>query len=142
MRIRGVEFAKIIEAVTVHSYKIYDGKNDVAKVLQDADKMSGIGLGILGITKYFGGRDYVNSEEILRIWKDRKKMRKLSDYALQRIDDEDMVRTVMSGIEYLLEWKKTIHTESAKSLIRGDFEYLIRCRDFLTRKFNLLATSF
>tara|TARA_Y100000310_G_C20544098_1_gene744752 strand:- start:297 stop:713 length:417 start_codon:yes stop_codon:yes gene_type:complete len=42
--ISGIDFSKIVEAVTIHSYRVYEGKNNVARILQDADKMSGLCL--------------------------------------------------------------------------------------------------
>jgi HD superfamily phosphodiesterase len=132
-----VDFDEIVEAVAVHSYRIYEGKNNVARILQDADKMSGLSSwGIVSLTKYFAGKDYIDGEEILKNWKDKKKIRELSDLVLPQIE-RGIVEGVMKGLKIVTEWYDMFHTKSAKSLMTEDYEYLMRCKEYLIKKFSL-----
>ncbi len=140
--ISGIDFDEIVEAVAVHSYKVYDGKNNVARILQDADKMSGMSTwGIVAMCKYFAGKDYMNGEEILRNWRDKKKIRELSDYVLTKIEGGKIFEGMMKGLKILTEWYDMFHTQSAKDLMAEDYEYLIKCREYLIKKFNPQTTS-
>jgi hypothetical protein len=135
--IRGIDFNSIVEAVTVHSYRVYKGENNIARILQDADKMSGLSSwGIVALTKYFAGKDYINGEDILNNWRDKKKIRELSDFVLSQIE-KDIVEKVMTGLKIVTEWYDMFHTESARKIVQEDYEYLIMCRKHLSEKFGL-----
>ena len=136
--ISGVDFDEIVEAVAIHSYRVYEGKNNVARILQDADKMSGLSSwGIVSLTRYFAGVDYIDGEEILKNWKDKKKIRELSDFVLPQIEGGKIVEGVMKGLRIVTEWYDMFHTKSAKTLMTEDYEYLMKCKEFLAKKFNL-----
>ena len=124
--ISGVKFNEIIEAVAVHSYRVYEGKNNVARVLQDADKMSS-GFGpyrILTIIKYFTGKDYVDSEEIINNKDNQEKLEELCRISLKQLNNKAM-EEVKKAISFVLEWFEMLHTNSAKSLMAGKNRYLI-----------------
>jgi hypothetical protein len=137
--ISGVEFYEIVEAVAVHSYRVYEEKNNnAARILQDADKMSGLSTwGIVAITKYFSGKDYIDGQEILDNWRDKKKIRELSDHVLNMIEGGEILQGVMKGLRNNIEWYDMFHTKSAKDLMTEDCEYLVKCRDFLAQKYGL-----
>jgi hypothetical protein len=130
--ISGVDFNEIIEAVTIHSYKVYEGNNIVAKVLQDADKISS-GFGpyrLLGIIKYFTGKDYVSSNEIIINKKNPEKLYPLCEISLKSLEKEDRQK-VIKGISFNLEWQDMMHTDTAKEMIKGEQDYLRSVRNYL-----------
>jgi len=134
LEIFGVDFGKIVEAVAIHSYRIYEGDNEVAKVLQDADKMNGFGpFGIIGSVKYFGGRDYVNPDEVVRNMDDRDKLHELCLESLREIDNEEVKAKTLWGLRFVIEWYDMLHTESAKTLIWEEYKYTLDIRDFLSQ---------
>lgn len=121
--ISGVDFNEVVEAVAVHSYRVYEGKNNVARVLQDADKMNGFGpYGIIGAVKYFGERDYVSPEEIQANRDNRKVMKELCYKSLEQAEGLVLEKTI-KGLGFVLEWYDMLHTKSAKELIREEYEY-------------------
>jgi HD superfamily phosphodiesterase len=121
--ISGVDFNEIVEAVAVHSYRVYEGKNNVAKVLQDADKLNGFGpYGIIGAVKYFGGKDYVPPEEIQANRDNRKKMVELCNQSLEKAEGNVLDGTI-KGLGFVLEWYNMLHTKSAREIIREEYEY-------------------
>lgn len=121
--ISGVDFNEVVEAVAVHSYRVYEGKNNAARVLQDADKMNGFGpYGILGAVKYFGGRDYVNPAEILANRNNREKIAESCDRSLEQAEWSVLEKTI-KGLTFVIEWYDILHTKSAKSLIKEEYEY-------------------
>jgi HD superfamily phosphodiesterase len=123
--ISGVNFNEVIEAVAVHSYRIYEGKNNVAKVLQDADKMNGFGpYGIIGAVKYFGGKDYISPEEIQANRNNREKLIELCNKSLGQAELPVLEKTA-KGLGFVLEWYDMLHTKSAKKLIKEEYEYTV-----------------
>jgi len=123
--ISGVKFNEIIEAVAVHSYRIYEGDNNIAKVLQDADKI-GSGFGpyrILTIIKYYGGKDYVNVEEIVNNKNNPEKLQELCDISLKQLEGPALEQ-IKRGINFVLEWFDMFNTNSAKSIMTGKDKYL------------------
>jgi hypothetical protein len=123
--ISGVKFNEIIEAVAVHSYKDYAGNNTVAKILRDADKM-GSGFGpyrLLNIIRYFGGRDYVNPEEIINNKDNPEKLQELCEASLSQMESL-VLKKVKEGIDFILEWFGMFHTKSAQNILAGEDKYL------------------
>lgn len=121
--VKGVDFGEIVEAVTVHSYRLYEGGNDVAKVLQDGDKMNGFGAyGILGAVKYFGGVDYFDPKEIVANESNNKVLKQMCEESLSKVDDKTL-EGALKGLGFVLEWFDMLHTKSAKELIREEYEY-------------------
>ena len=121
--VSGVDFNEIVEAVAIHSYRIYEGKNNVARVLQDADKMNGFGpYGILGGFKYFGGKDYVDTKEIQSNRNNREKLIELCNISMEKADKSVLEKTV-KGVIFAMEWYDMLHTNSAKQLIKEEYEY-------------------
>lgn len=133
--ITGPDFAKIVEAVAVHSCKIYSGKNEVAKVLQDADKMNGFdSYGILGGIKYFGGEDYLDPKEIIANRRDNEKMKQMCTETLKNLDGETLTKTI-KGLNYLVEWWGMFHFEkSSRSMMKKHFEFLKQSRNLLASR--------
>ena len=136
--ISGIEFDEIVEAVTVHSYRVYEGNNNVAKILQDADKTTGLeSRAFLDIINYFGEKDYVNPNEIIKNKDNKEKIRELNDYSLKQIEKGPMLEGVMKGLRIKIEWWDMFHTKHARLLAQEGYEYLIKCKDYLIKKFNL-----
>ncbi len=133
--ISGPDFAKIIEAIAIHSCKIYSGKNEVAKILQDADKMNGFdGYGILGCVRYFGGVDYIDPKEIIANRKDNEKMKQMCTETLKNLEGEELVKT-LNGLDYLIEWWDMFHFEkSSHSMMKKHFKFLKKSRDLLANR--------
>ncbi|MAH03322.1 hypothetical protein CMI39_00880 [Candidatus Pacearchaeota archaeon] len=137
--ISGVKFSEIIEAIIVHSYKIYDGNNKVAQILQDADKMAGLGFhGILDAVKYFGGKDYIDSKKIRDNQKDSRKLKEFCGEIFRKIE-KDVLEKTLRGLKFKSEWFDMLHTESAKKIIRKDYEDFEWARNKLI---NLEQSSF
>ena len=136
--ISGVDFDEIIEAVAVHSYKVYEGKNNLTRILRDADKMAGLGpRTFLDMINYFGVKDYVDPNEIIKNHKDKKKIRELSDYSLNQIERGPVLEGVMRGLDIKLEWQNMFHTKHAYLLTQEGCKYLKNMKSFLISKFNL-----
>ncbi len=130
--ISGAEFNKIVEAVAVHSYRVYEGKNDIARILQDADKMSS-GFGpyrILTIIKYYSGKDYVSVEEITNNKNNQERLQELCEASLKQLDGAALEK-LKAGIGYVLEWFEMLHTKTAQNLMSGKEGYLKKIRDSL-----------
>jgi HD superfamily phosphodiesterase len=134
--ISGVKFNEIIEAVAVHSYRIYEGDNNIAKVLQDADKI-GSGFGpyrILTIIKYYGGKDYVNVEEIVNNKNNPKKLQELCDISLKQLECPALEQ-IKRGINFVLEWFDMFNTKSAQILIKPEeYEYFLQIKSLLEKR--------
>lgn len=132
--ISGVNFNEIVEAVAVHSYRVYEGKNNVARVLQDADKLNGFGpYGIIGAVKYFGGKDYVSPEEIKANRDNREKMVELCNQSLKQAEGSVLDGTIR-GLGFVLEWYDMLHTKSAREIIREEYEYTKQVLENLVKK--------
>jgi HD superfamily phosphodiesterase len=129
--VTGVDFNEIVEAVAVHSYRVYEGQNNIAKVLQDADKMNGFGpYGIIGAFKYFGGVDYVSPEEIQAQRGNRIVLEVLCDKSSAQAE-KPVLEKVIRGLGFVLEWYDMLHTKSAKALIKDEYEYTKQVREKL-----------
>jgi len=129
--IKGLPFDEIVEAVAVHSYRVYEGKNNVVKILQDADKMNGFGpYGILGGIKYFGGFDYVDSKEIVKNKDNRGLLIALCDLSLRQLKG-DVLEKVKKGVDFTIEWFDMLHTKSARLLVKEEYEYMVDTRRML-----------
>ncbi len=127
--VTGVEFDEIVEAVAVHSYRVYEGQNNIAKILQDADKMNGFGpYGIIGAFKYFGGMDYVDPKEIQAQRNNRKALEVLCDKSSAQAE-KPVMEKVIKGLTFVLGWYDMLHTKSARELIREEYEYTKQARD-------------
>lgn len=136
--ISGIEFAQIIEAVAVHSYKIYDGTNKVAQILQDADKMAGFGpWTIIAAVKFWGGEEYINSKEIIKNGKDKNKLKEMADFTLEKIEKGPILDGAIYGLDYILKWWDMFHTKHARDFAQEGYEYLLEAKEFLVKKFNL-----
>ncbi|MBT4135730.1 hypothetical protein HOD75_04330 [archaeon] len=117
----GKDFGEVIEAVTVHSYRVYEGGNNVAKVLQDADKMNGFGpYGILGAFKYFGNKDLISPEDIVE---NRNNPAVLWDFCDKSLDEAspECLKGTLRGLGFVLEWYDMLHTDSAKRIITPEY---------------------
>jgi HD superfamily phosphodiesterase len=133
VKISGVDFDEIVEAVTVHSYKTYEGNNLTAKILQDGDKLNGFGpYGVLGAIKYFGGIDYVDPKEIVANKEDRNATEELCNKSLTLCKGETL-KKVIKGLGFVLEWYDMLHTKSAKNIIREEYEYTKQIRKDLIK---------
>lgn len=135
--ISGIDFDEIVEAVAVHSYRVYEGKNNVARILQDADKITGLGpRTFLDIIKYFGGKDYVDPNEVIKNCENKDKIIELSNYSLEKIE-KDSTLEGMKGLNIKLEWWYMFHTKYTRSFAQEGHEYLLKCQNFLIKKFDL-----
>ena len=122
--ISGAAFWEIIEAVAVHSYRIYEGGNNIAKVLMDADKIAGAGpRGVLGVFKYFGGKDYIEVDEIRRNEGNREKLKELCEISLPRVDPKRLEKT-LKGFDFVIEWYDMLYTKTARSRSVEEFRYI------------------
>jgi len=138
INISGVNFAKIIEAIVIHSYRIYEGKNEVAQILQDSDKLAGLGFrGFLDIIKYFGGKDFVDSKEIIENNGDESKFRELDNYSLEQIEEGPVLDGVIKGLDMKIGYENLFHTKSALLLARERLDYFKKIKKILVEKFNL-----
>ncbi|MBU0894300.1 MAG: HD domain-containing protein [Nanoarchaeota archaeon] len=134
--ISGVDFAEIVEAVVVHSYWTYEGKNNTARILQDADKIIAFGpYGVLGAIKYFGGKDYINPSDILDNRNNSEKIQEFCNYSLSQLKGENLEK-IINGFDFVIEWWDKIHTESARRIAKDDFEYYKKIRENLIKKLS------
>ena len=138
VNIFGVDFDKIVEAVAVHSYKNYEGSNEVARILRDADKLTGLSpRGLLDIIKYFGKKDFVNPDEIIKNCNNKNKLRELDDYSLKQIEKGPVLDGVIKGLNIKIEWMDMFHTNHACLLAQEGIEYLKNVKNYLISKFDL-----
>lgn len=130
--ISGVDFAKIVEAVAVHSYRVYDGPNEVAKILQDGDKMNGFGpFGIIGAVKYFGGKDYVSPKNVVENRDNREVLHELCLESFRGINELPVKTKTLKGLGFVIEWYDMLHTDSAKKLIKEEYKYTKEMKKYL-----------
>jgi len=136
--ISGVDFDEIVEAVAVHSYRVYEGNNMIAKILQDADKISS-GFGpyrVLSAIKYTGGKDCVNPKEIETNKNNFDVLKRLVDVSLEKLDNSSS-KKIKKGMDFVIEWFDMFHTKSAEAMIKKEEkEYFIGIRNILTGRIN------
>lgn len=119
--VSGKDFGEIIEAVAVHSYWVYEGKNNSAKILQDADKMAGFDYyGLLSTIPFFTGKNYISPKEIIKNKNNPEKLKEFWDRASNKLTKEELISTI-KGIEFVLEWYDKIHFSSAKKLLEKNY---------------------
>jgi len=134
----GVNFAKIVEAVAVHSYRVYEGNNEVARILQDADKLVGLGpRGFLDLIKHFGKEDLIDPQEIIKHARDKEKLRGFDKIAMEKIKQGLLLENVIKGLNIKIEYANMFHADSAKQLGKEGVEYLKNIRDQLIFKFGV-----
>jgi len=130
--ISGTMFGEIIEAITVHSYRVYEGSNKVAKVLQDADKMAGFGfLGIFEGVKYFSEEDYIDPKEVIINKNNREKLKELIIELSKKIE-KSALEKALKGLKWKSEWYEMFHTKSSKEIIKKEYEDFEWARNFLS----------
>ena len=135
--IEGYSFNSIVGAVTVHSDKLYYGRNLVAKVLRDSDKKDSLGpWGLLrNVNHHFG--DVVETPRILQSQGNPEEIRTLADETLQIIKSGDPQRLnrYLTVLGFVLEWvdKRMLDTEQAYDFIRPEYEYHRNAREFLLK---------
>ena len=136
--ISGTDFAKIIEAVTIHSYRIYEGDNEVAQILQDADKLTGLGhRGFLDIIKYFGGKDFIDADKIIEFGNNEIMLKEFDKYSLEQLEKDSLLNDVIKGLDFKINYENLFHTKSVKILARERIEYFKKLKEILVDKFNL-----
>lgn len=134
--IKGLTTSMIVEAVTAHSYKHYEGGNPLAKILRDSDKGDALGpWSVLRIAKFHLGRDFVDTRKIIKNAGNERKIRTLADQTLQVIEkDEHLKRNCLKALNFTLEWyeKRMFDTPSAYTLFDKDIKYLLEVRKSLS----------
>jgi len=100
------ETAVVVEAVTVHSNKLYYGRNDVARVLRDCDKKDAFGpWGTLRQVADNLGRDFVPTEDILKHANDPKIIGELAYKTLDEVKkDRELKSKLLEVIVFVSEW--------------------------------------
>lgn len=130
-----IAFDEIVEAVAVHSYKDYFGKNIVAQILRDADKLAGVYSGTVCAVRDFVGKDYIDSREIIRNWKNKDKIREFSKYTLEHLEtDDETLKKIIKQLDWIIEYKDMFHTKSALFYAKEGIEYMKEYKNFLTQK--------
>jgi len=133
--IRGELFDSIIEAVAIHSYKDYSGKNTIAQILRDADKSDSIGAwGALRAAKFYFRRDFVDTKLIITHHKDKDVVKSLADETLKIIkSNSDLKPKYIKILDFLNEWgeNKMFHLNSVYKLFEPEIEYTQKAKEFL-----------
>tara|TARA_Y100000310_G_C20544098_1_gene744751 strand:- start:19 stop:300 length:282 start_codon:yes stop_codon:yes gene_type:complete len=82
-------------------------------------------------------KDFVNPTELIKNWRNKEKVRELGNGALEKVG-EPLARKVVGVLDWMLDYvdKNMLHTESAKKLVQGDYEYYKKCGKYLVEKFN------
>jgi len=135
LEIKGEDAYKIIEAVRIHSDFKYNGDNNIAHILRDADKGDGFGpWGLLRSVGFVLGLDFLAPE-----WDDKpeidKKVKEVFDYLLKNGDKEfnhegvSVLDKYKIGLKWNLEWYGMLETDSAKTLFLKDYEFIQGCAE-------------
>jgi len=135
LRIKGHDFNSIVEAVSVHSNKLYYGHNKIAKVLRDSDKKDSFGpWGTLRCIKHHFNSDFVKTEEIMENINNPEKIKELADKTVEAIKNIDVIREKYLGVlKFVLEWvdDKMLDLKESYSFLESDYLYTKQSRDFL-----------
>jgi hypothetical protein len=126
-----------VEAVTVHSYFNWSGKNDIAKILRDSDKLSAFGpLGLLR-TVGFNIKNFVNVNDILSSYNSFERITSLASQTLISLNkDKELAQKYLNGdLKKILEWVdgKMFHSEKVYSIFADRIGYTLKVRDFLSK---------
>ncbi|MDO8528990.1 MAG: HD domain-containing protein [Nanoarchaeota archaeon] len=133
--VKGKLFGSIIEAIAVHSYKDYQGKDLAAKVLRDADKSEALGpKGVLRAARYILRRDFVDTDLIFRNYHNQELMDLFAKETLERIKkDPEALSRYLKDFSFTLEWinEKMFDTNSAYRLFEEEMKYIKKSHEFL-----------
>ncbi len=129
------EMGIIVEAVAVHSSRLYTGKNQVAKVLRDCDKKDSLGpWGTLRCTRHHFRRDLVPTEDILSNSQDSEALKGLAQRTAEIVKaDPALAPTYLNNLNFVLEWidARMLDNPQAYDFLREGYEYSKGERMFL-----------
>lgn len=135
--IRGYDFSSIVGAVTVHSDKLYYGKNLVARVLRDSDKKDSLGpWGTLRHIKRHFDLDFVDPENIIKYQTNPEKIKIFANETLQTIKkDESKKSKYLKVLNFVLEWvdNKMLDLEESYNFLKEDYLYTKQSKEFLLK---------
>jgi len=137
-RIEGYLFNAIIEAVATHSYRDYQGRNMVARILRDSDKGDALGpFGVLRTARYQFGRDLADTNAIIENLDNPRVIASLAEETLNLIrQDPKLAEQYTKVLDFILEWeeKRMFDTKSAYQLFKNDIDYTRKARKLINSK--------
>ncbi len=125
--IRGKEFDDIVGAVALHSRKDYFGNNLVAKILRDADKLSGLGpWAVLRIGKFMfdmdiPAPDFRNQEAVEAAAEETMKNYLKGEGGIYQ--GKKVLEEYLRCVNFNQEWEDMLHTDTAREIGKPLFEY-------------------
>jgi len=116
--ISGEDFDKIIEAIKVHAGRKYVGENDVALILQDADRKDALGkFGLLRLLSWFLKfpiKEPKEGEDFLEI----------GNFWLKKVNVE-LKPKLIKGLKWVIElYEVLINTKSAREYLLEDYLFM------------------
>lgn len=119
VNINGLDADKIIEAVKVHANKKYIGDNEIANILQDADRSDGFGkIAILRFAAF-------NCEIPIAEPKDGQEIEEKYLVVLDELKNNKSLREKMiHTLEYVEDWYDVLlNTRSAREYIKPQYSF-------------------
>ena len=133
--INGYNFSSIVGAVTVHSDKLYYGKNLVAKVLRDCDKKDSLGpFGTLRHVRHHFNVDFVDTYDIMKYQDDYEQIERLANETLKVIKLSEETKTkYLKVLDFVLEWvdNKMLDLNESYDFLNKHYQYTKHSKEFL-----------
>lgn len=117
--INSVAKEKILEAIKVHPIKKYEGDNEIALILQDADRSNGFGpMGILRLAVFNCELDIDEPTDDQDVLKKVEQVREMLN------KDEAKKKRMLETLGYVAAWYDVLlNTKSAKKYLLEDYRY-------------------
>lgn len=135
LKVSDYQLSTVVSAVSVHSDRVYGGKNLIAKVLRDCDKKDALGpWGTLRCAKHWFKRDLVPTEEIITNKDNYSTLVELAQQTIQIIKTEQqLLKIYLNNLNFVLEWidNKMLDNKESYQFLQSGYAYSREERLFL-----------